>query len=250
MWVGFPQKTEQLEERSQPALHPLDKSDHRNLPVLQGQDKALLTLPELPSASGWLLQPEFLEVQQSHPTPEENKEKLPWDGAKGWNPPRLGSADLQGSARVRRVLGTAQTAPGLWFQQGWPLWAGPVRTPWCCVCSPCAALPLTRLLIQANWRCSPCSGQRQQTNTKRDLGAGLCWPAHAEPSGMWQIRINPSSSWSTLLSCSCTGKGEYLGLQSFPLLLQQINLRRASKRWHKSARQGFSSNSFQCCITT
>lgn len=92
MWVGFPTEIHWFptESRaaggaggSQPALHPLDKSDHSNLPVLQGQDKALLTLPELPSASRCLLQPEFLEVQQSHPTPEENKEKLPWDGVRG-----------------------------------------------------------------------------------------------------------------------------------------------------------------------
>lgn len=59
MWIGFPQKAEQLEEGSQPALHPLDKSDHRNLRALQGQDKALLTSPELPSGSGCLSYPDF-----------------------------------------------------------------------------------------------------------------------------------------------------------------------------------------------
>lgn len=89
--VGFPQKAEQLEEGFQPALHPLDKSDHRNpTVVLQGQDKALLALSELPSGSECLLYPKFSTgdlladlVQQSHLIPRENQARLPWDGVSG-----------------------------------------------------------------------------------------------------------------------------------------------------------------------
>lgn len=65
MWIGFPQKAEQLEEGSQPALHPRTSGCPRTRVttgtscVLQGQDKALLTSPEVPSASECLLHPEF-----------------------------------------------------------------------------------------------------------------------------------------------------------------------------------------------
>lgn len=59
MWIGFPQKAEQLEEGSQPALHPRTRVTTGTSRVLQGQDKALLTSPEVPSGSECLLHPEF-----------------------------------------------------------------------------------------------------------------------------------------------------------------------------------------------
>lgn len=49
MWIGFPQKAEQLVEGSQPALHPRTSGCPRTRVttgtscVLQGQDKELLT---------------------------------------------------------------------------------------------------------------------------------------------------------------------------------------------------------------